>query len=89
MSSANNLKESGNFHYKNKNFLKAMEYYMKSLEVNPNEPAVYYNLSMTQFQLHKYEDSLKNSTHAIDLDPKYKKAYYRRLQCNIKLGNHF
>jgi tetratricopeptide (TPR) repeat protein len=88
MNSANNLKESGNFHYKNSNYVKAMEYYMKSLEINPNESAVYYNLSMSQFQLQKYEDSLKNATHAINLDSKYKKAYYRRLLCHVKLGNY-
>ncbi len=74
-----NLKDRGNFHYKSNNFTKAIEYYLKSLEVNPNDPLVLHNLAVSQFKLQRYEECLANCTEAIRLDPKYKKVVFRRM----------
>ena len=82
------LRESGNFHYKNRNFTKAIEYYLKSIESNPNEAPVFYNLGMSQFQLQRFEECLKSCTEALRLEPKYKKAFYRQMFAYGKLGRY-
>lgn len=82
------LKDSGNFHYKNRNYTKAIEYYLKSLEANPNEAAVLHNLAMSHFQLQHYEECLASCTKALELEPTYKKVLFRRMHTYAKLGNY-
>jgi tetratricopeptide (TPR) repeat protein len=81
------LKDNGNLYYKSQEYKKARDCYLKCIELKPEEALYHYNTSMANFQLQKYEESLANCEKAVELDPKYKKAYFRKVQCNLKLGN--
>lgn len=52
------LKESGNFHYRNRDYTKAIQYYKQSIAANPGEAAVYYNVAMAYFQLNQYKECM-------------------------------
>lgn len=80
------LKDIGNDHYHNRNYAKAIEYYLKHIEANPTEASGYNNLAMSQWKLQRYEECLASCDEAIRLDPKYKKVIFRRMQTYTKLG---
>lgn len=71
---AENLKNEGNLAYRNGNFIEAVEFYTKSLEICPNNPSVYGNRAAAYLILKKYKESLNDSMRAISLDPEYVKV---------------
>lgn len=75
-------KEEGNTAFRNGNYIEALSLYSKALEIDPcnksTNSKLYCNRATVNFKLKKLEDSIKDCTNAIDLDPTYLKAYLRR-----------
>ena len=63
----------------------ACEFYTKSIEVCPTA-AVYGNLAQCRLKLETYGLALTDADKALELDPKYIKAYYRKGSAFMALG---
>jgi tetratricopeptide (TPR) repeat protein len=59
-----------------KNYEKAREHYLKSIELRPEFPAAHNGLGATYFCLKKFNDAEREIKYAIKLKPDYALAYY-------------
>lgn len=59
-----------------KNYEKAKEHYLKSIELRPDFPAAHNGLGAAYFCLKKYNDAEREIKNAIRLKPNYALAYY-------------
>lgn len=76
-SKADALKDKGNQELKQNHFEKAVEFYTEAISLKPN-PIYYSNRAQAQIKLENYGLAIADATSAIELDPSYLKAYYRR-----------
>ena len=58
-------------------FNEAAELYTKAIELNPTDATLWCNRAYTRIKLEEHGYGLADATAAIELDPKYAKAYYR------------
>lgn len=85
------LKNQANEFFKNGKYHDAMEYYTKAIEAEPltKETAPCFgNRSFAACKLEQYGQALNDSHKAIELDPLYIKAYYRRAAAYMALSQH-
>ena len=75
---AEKLKEEGNKLFAEKHFAKATDCYSKAIEVDPSNPIYYSNRAFCHIRLEAYGSAIEDATKAIECDPKFIKAYYRR-----------
>jgi len=82
---ANELKEEGNNLFKRKQYLEAIDVYTEALEYAPetetfkaNKAIFLNNRAACLLHLDRTEDALDDCSDAIELDPRYIKAYMRR-----------
>lgn len=66
----------------------ALELYDKAIEKNPNNAVYYANRSIANLKMENTGYALIDSTHAIELDKAYTKAYYRRAAAYMALGKY-
>ncbi|CAM9475806.1 unnamed protein product [Pylaiella littoralis] len=92
---AREMKETGNEHYRNKDFEDAIDYYTMALHYCPEDEehkkdrAVYLaNRAQGHLQLKEYEAVVEDCTAALELDPSYVKALLRRAQANERLEKY-
>jgi len=71
------LKNEGNKHFAAHRFQAACEVYSKAIDINPTA-ILYSNRAFAQIKLENYGSAVEDATKAIELDPTYVKAYYRR-----------
>eukprot|EP01006_Ploeotia_vitrea_P058301 TRINITY_DN69149_c0_g1_i1.p1 TRINITY_DN69149_c0_g1~~TRINITY_DN69149_c0_g1_i1.p1 ORF type:complete len:491 (+),score=63.61 TRINITY_DN69149_c0_g1_i1:34-1473(+) len=81
------LKDEGNVHFKEARYAKAIEFYTKSLEIEETPP-VLCNRAFAQLRSEGFGAALVDANRAIELDPKFTKAYYRRASANLALGKY-
>ncbi|KAG6828209.1 hypothetical protein H0H92_008782 [Tricholoma furcatifolium] len=79
------LKASANKAFTSHNFLAAAKLYSQAIEKNPNEPTLWCNRAYARMKLEEYGYALSDATHAIQLDSRYAKAYYRRATCYMQI----
>ncbi|KAI9710390.1 MAG: hypothetical protein M1828_002178 [Chrysothrix sp. TS-e1954] len=82
------LKDLGNQAFKEQDYPKALDYYSQAIEKNDTEPAFYTNRAYAQIKLESYGLAIEDSTKAIELDPSFVKAYYRRACANTATLKH-
>lgn len=85
------LKKEANEHFKKGKYQEAMDYYTKAIEAEPlrKETAPCFgNRSFAACKLEQYGQALTDSNQAIELDPLYIKAYYRRAAAYMALNRH-
>lgn len=85
------LKNQANEFFKKGKYYQAMEYYTKAIEAEPlkKETAQCFgNRSFAACRLEQYGQALIDSNQAIELDPNYVKAYYRRAAAYTALNKH-
>lgn len=58
-------------------FNEAADLYTKAIEINPKDATLWCNRAYTRIKLEEHGYGLADATTAIELDPKYAKAYYR------------
>ena len=86
----NHIKSEGNKHFKNgmldeatrhyKNGLKFVQTTVGDSKVDDLKAKLFNNLSLVAFKQQKYSQSLIYCSKALEIDPKYKKALYRKKQ---------
>ncbi|GJQ10733.1 hypothetical protein GpartN1_g2524.t1 [Galdieria partita] len=72
------LKEAGNQHMARGAFGKAVRIYNKAIELDPNNALLYSNRSAAHFNLRNFEAALEDAIKAVQLAPKWWKAYKRK-----------
>ena len=85
---ANNFKDGGNEELNKGHFIQAIELYSQGLEYQPNNAIILSNRALAYIKVENYGLALLDADHAIETDPKYSKAYYRRASANFAL-HHF
>ena len=61
---------------------KAIEYYEKSLAINPKLADAHNNIGLTEKELNKTDSSIRSFEKALSVDPNYANAYYNLSQFN-------
>ncbi|GJD12105.1 hypothetical protein Gasu2_62170 [Galdieria sulphuraria] len=72
------LKEAGNQQMARGAFGKAVRVYNKAIELDPNNALLYSNRSAAHFNLRNFEAALEDAIKAVQLAPKWWKAYKRK-----------
>ncbi|KAJ3551988.1 hypothetical protein NM688_g4393 [Phlebia brevispora] len=65
-------------------FNEAADLYTKAIEQNPKDATLWCNRAYTRIKLEEHGYGLSDAATAIQLDPKYAKAYYRRATCYLQ-----
>uniref|UniRef100_A0A6G1SFD1 protein-serine/threonine phosphatase n=1 Tax=Aceria tosichella TaxID=561515 RepID=A0A6G1SFD1_9ACAR len=85
------LKSEANKYFRLGKYTDAMDYYTKAIEAEPlrKETAPCFgNRSFAACKLEQYGQALQDAHKAIELDPYYIKAYYRRAAAYMALNQH-
>ncbi|KAI0930258.1 hypothetical protein AcV5_007019 [Taiwanofungus camphoratus] len=81
---AANLKIEANKVFMSHDFNKAADLYTKAIELNPTDATLWCNRAYTRIKLEEHGYGLNDANTAIQIDPKYAKAYYRRATCYLQ-----
>jgi len=68
--------QKGNNAFFTKNFKKAIEYYLKTIELRPNDAHAYNNLGNSYKEIKNYSKAINAFQNAIILKPDYASAHY-------------
>ncbi|KAG6898180.1 hypothetical protein C0992_004167 [Termitomyces sp. T32_za158] len=79
------LKAEANKAFISHDFPTAAKFYTAAIEKNPGEPTLWCNRAYTRMKLEEYGYALSDATQAIQLDPRYAKAFYRRATCYMQV----
>ncbi|KAF7846281.1 hypothetical protein BT93_L4704 [Corymbia citriodora subsp. variegata] len=82
------LKNKGNDAFKNKNWNSAIEFYTLAIEKDGKEPSFYTNRAQANIKLEAYGYAVADASKAIEIDPNFVKAYYRRAVANTAILKH-
>lgn len=85
------LKNQANDYFKKGKYPEAMEYYTKAIDAEPLQKETapcFGNRSFAACKLELYGTALADANKAIELDPFYIKAYYRRAAAMMALNRH-
>ena len=66
---------------------KAIEFYKKSLEMEPENSMVYFNMGVAYGELEKFEEAVAAIDRAIELDPSQGIFYYGRGRIYLMFGD--
>ncbi|KAI9746541.1 MAG: hypothetical protein M1818_000254 [Claussenomyces sp. TS43310] len=72
------LKNQGNKAFAAHDWPTAIDFYTKAIELNSNEPTYYSNRAQANIKSEAYGYAIADATSAIELNPDFIKAYYRR-----------
>ncbi|KAK4156490.1 serine/threonine protein phosphatase [Chaetomidium leptoderma] len=75
---ATDLKNQGNKAFAAHDWPKAIDFYTKAIELNDKEPAFWSNRAQAYLKTEAYGFTIRDATRAIELNPGFTKAYYRR-----------
>ncbi|KAI0630342.1 Metallo-dependent phosphatase-like protein [Trametes polyzona] len=78
------LKAEANKAFIAHDFNRAAELYTQAIEKNPLDATLWCNRAYARIKLEEHGYGLSDATTAIELDPKYAKAYYRRATCYLQ-----
>jgi len=73
----------------NKQYTKALDLFIKSLEINPLNHVVYLNKGNALNELKRFDEALDSYDKAIEIKPDYSRAFYNRGITLAKLHLHF
>ncbi|KXN91059.1 Serine/threonine-protein phosphatase T [Leucoagaricus sp. SymC.cos] len=78
------IKTEANKAFTSHDFPTAAKLYSEAIDKNPNEPTLWCNRTYARMKLEEFGYALSDATQAIQLDPRYVKAYYRRATCYLQ-----
>ncbi|KAJ5665084.1 Serine/threonine-protein phosphatase [Penicillium maclennaniae] len=82
---ANALKLQGNKAFANHDWPTAVDFYNQAIEKYDQEPSFFCNRAQAQIKLEAYGYAIADATKALELDPDYVKAYWRRALANAAI----
>ncbi|KAI8854197.1 serine/threonine-protein phosphatase 5-like protein [Chytridium lagenaria] len=80
------LKEQANKQFADKHYERAIELYTEAISYDPQNPILYSNRAFAYIRSEFYGAAITDAEAAINLDPKFVKAYYRRAVGHMALG---
>lgn len=86
MDAAADFKNKGNDAFRNGEFDKAVEWFTKAIEVNPNDHVLYSNRSGAYCSLNKFDEALDDANKCIQINPQFIKGYSRKGLAQEGLG---
>ncbi|KAK2730817.1 hypothetical protein FQN55_005427 [Onygenales sp. PD_40] len=81
------LKQQGNKAFASHDWLEASKFYTQAIEKYDKDPSFYCNRAQVYIKLESYGYAVADATKAIELDPAYVKAYWRRAIANTAILN--
>ncbi|EZF73992.1 hypothetical protein H105_04321 [Trichophyton soudanense CBS 452.61] len=81
------LKLQGNKCFAQQNWPAALNLYTQAIELYDKEPSFYCNRAQVHVKLEAFGFAIADATKAIELDPSYVKAYWRRAVANTAILN--
>ncbi|KAG7357142.1 protein phosphatase [Nitzschia inconspicua] len=81
------LKDEGNEQLLKGHYLEAIGLYSDALEYSPTNAVILSNRAQAYIKVENYGLAMADATAALDSDPKYAKAYYRRGSAQYALGH--
>jgi tetratricopeptide (TPR) repeat protein len=81
------LKEDGNEQLLKGHYLEAIGLYSDAVEYSPTNAVVLSNRAQAYIKVENYGLAMADATAALEYDPKYAKAYYRRGSAQFALGH--
>ncbi|KAL2825649.1 DUF89-domain-containing protein [Aspergillus cavernicola] len=88
MEAATALKVQGNKAFASHEWPAAIEFYTKAIEKYDKDPSFFSNRAQAHFKLEAYGFAIADATNALELDPAYIKAYWRRALANSAILNY-
>lgn len=82
------FKELGNNAFNSRDFDRAILWYTKGLELDPNHSILLSNRAAAFIEKHKYDEALADSQKSIQINPSYLKAYHRKATALLELGRN-
>lgn len=79
------FKVRANKAFSSNDFSTAIKLYTDAIEKNPNDATIWCNRAYARMKLEEFGYALTDASHAIQLDPTYTKAYYRRATCYLQI----
>ncbi|KAG8909541.1 hypothetical protein FRC01_006869, partial [Tulasnella sp. 417] len=79
------LKKLANTAFGANAFAEAAKLYGQAIEKNPLDSTLFCNRAYTRMKMEENGYAIADATRAIELDPKYVKAYYRRALCQLSI----
>ncbi|KAJ7772592.1 phosphoprotein phosphatase [Mycena maculata] len=79
------LKAEANKAFSSHDFPTAARLYSEAIEKNQSDATIWCNRAYTRMKLEEFGYALTDASQAIQLDPKYAKAYYRRATCYMQI----
>ncbi|XP_047110434.1 RNA polymerase II-associated protein 3 isoform X1 [Schistocerca piceifrons] len=79
-------KEMGNKFVKQRKWTEALQCYTRAIERYSFDAIFYANRALCHLKLHNYKAGEADCTRALELDPKYVKAYLRRVTARLELN---
>ena len=79
---------SGNRHFQQGKYDKAIEDYDEAIRINPESAEAYYNRGTTKDMLGRHEEAIADYNEAIRINPEFAQAYYNRGNAKDALGRH-
>ena len=72
--------------YVERNYIEAIRFYDKSIELNPNNSVAFHHRGLAKGLLNDFGGALFDLNRAIELDPNYAQAYSNRGSIKIRMG---
>ena len=82
------LKNKGNDAFKSKDWPAAIDFYSKAIDLNDHEPSFYTNRAQANIKMEAYGYAIADATKALEINPDFVKAYYRRAVANTAILKH-
>lgn len=82
------LKEKGNALLKEHKFEEAIEAYTQGIEIDPQNAILYSNRAQVHIKLENYGFAIQDCDKALEIDPKFMKAYYRKGVSQMAILKH-
>lgn len=83
---AEEIKNEANVLFKEKRFPAAIEKYTEAIEINPKVASYYTNRAFCHLKMESYGYAIADADSALQVDPAFIKANYRRASANMALG---
>ena len=79
---------NANILFREGNYLKAIDYYQKALQISPAFPKAHNNIGICYIQLSRYEEARHHFSSAIRIDPDFYDAYPNLATLHNQLGEY-
>ena len=73
-------KDYGNAAFKNKEYIKAIDYYTAAIKETPTDHTIFGNRAAAFQNIKEYENALEDADECIKLNPEWGKGYLRKAQ---------